>query len=82
MTMRVPGEECLTKTQEAQRAFRKKFVEKSQDPLAANSTTGVSASKEAAAQVLPDAITPAARGDVSLVVAPKTSTGTVLNVTA
>lgn len=72
MTVRMPGEECLTKTQEAQRAFRKKFVEKSQDPLA---PTGAQTSNK----ILPNATEPSNRSDASLTVNKAPSRGITLN---
>lgn len=83
MTVRMPGEECLTKTQEAQREFRKKFVMKNEDPLALKGTAEPGGNTPVSAPLSNEAVKPSTPTDVSLTVNKKaSSSGGLLNVTA
>ena len=80
MTVRMPGEECLTKTQEAQRAFRKKLIEKSQTSPSTAGAVNQFSSTKTFNQELASAVEPSTRSDTSLAVNKYSSRGQLLSV--
>lgn len=81
MTVRMPGEECLTRTQEAQRAFREKFIEKKKDVLATGGAAKTASGEGVSTSEFARPVGAATRSDASLVVNKDETLGRVLNLT-
>ncbi len=78
MTVRAPGEECLTKTQEAQRAFRQKLVERDGVPSLGKGPDALKNNAVAGA-LLPQAIQPVENTNQPVATA-GARTGTTINI--